>query len=100
MNSFEKYAHLYQNLYTLEAWFIWLSLWLQYIGYYACLLLGFVLILLLFIFPFMIVYGLIRSVKIKIVKKKNKQKIINQLKEEYKNTLDQFNKKSKKKKHK
>lgn len=100
MNSFEKYAHLYQNLYTIEAWFIWLSLWLQYIGYHICLLLGLTLVLLIFMFPFIVMYGLMRSVKIKIVKKKNKQKIINQLREEYKNTLHQFDKKSKKKKHK
>lgn len=99
MNSFEKYAHLYQNLYTLEAWFIWLSLWLQYIGYYVCLLLGFVLILFFFILPFIIFYGLINTVKIKVSKKKNKLKIVDKMKEEYKDTLDKFHKK-KKKKHK
>ena len=50
-------------------------------------------------FPFIVMYGLMRSVKIKIVKKKNKQKIVDKMKEEYKDTLDKFHKK-KKKKHK
>ncbi len=100
MNNFEKYAHLYENLYTLEAWFIWLSLWIQYIGYNIALLLGLLLILSLCFLPFMIFFGLINKIKIKIVKKKNKEKLVDKMKQEYKDTLDKFHKKTKKKKSK
>ena len=101
MNDFfEQYANLYQNKYTLEAWIIWISLWIQYIGYYICLYVGFLLLVLLCILPFFSLFGLAHSIKIKIKKdkeKKNQKKLKDQISKEYINTLDTF---KKKKKHK
>jgi hypothetical protein len=48
----------------------------------------------------MIFFGLINKIKIKIVKKKNKLKLVDKMKQEYKDTLDKFHKKTKKKKSK
>jgi hypothetical protein len=105
MSAFEKYAHLYQNLYSLEAWFIWLSLWAQYLGYYLCLLGGFFLLLFLAAAPVFIGLNLIRSVKIKIVsrqkKKKDREKAVRKMKDDYKKALENYTKRvKKKKKHK
>jgi hypothetical protein len=99
---FEQYASLYENRYTLEAWIIWASLWIQYIGYYVCLYIGFLLLVLLCILPFFSLFGLAHSIQIKIKKdkEKNKQKKYKEyIGKEYVNTLDGFNK-TKKKKHK
>jgi hypothetical protein len=95
---FEQYASLYENRYTLEAWIIWSSLWIQYIGYYVCLYIGFLLLVLLCILPFFSLFGLAHSIKIKIKKdkeKKKQKKLKEQIGKDYINTLDVFKKKKK-----
>jgi hypothetical protein len=98
---FEQYAYLYENQYTLEAWVIWISLYIQYTGYYICFYIGFLLFLCLCILPFLSFFGLIHSVKIKIKQKKQKKtfdQLQNKVQTDYIFTLDNFTKK--KKKHK
>jgi hypothetical protein len=102
MNDFfEQYRSLYENKYTIEAWILWISLWIQYIGYYMCFYAGFFLLLLLCVLPFFSVYGLFHSIKIKIKHKKQK-KLFDQFKHkiqtDYISTLDNFSKKKKKSK--
>jgi hypothetical protein len=95
----EKYQHLCFNN-GLEGWIIWLSLYIQYYGYYVCLYLGFLLLVALCIIPFFSLFGLIYSIKIKIkTNKDNKQKkkFKDNITKDYINTLDTF---KKKKKHK
>lgn len=99
---FEQYAHLYEGQYTLEAWTIWISLYIQYIGYYVCFYMGFMLLLCLCVLPFLGVFGLVHNVKIKIKQKKQKKifdQFKNKIQTDYISTLDNFTKK-KKKKHK
>ena len=97
MNDFfEQYRSLYENRYTLEAWVIWASLWIQYIGYYICLYTGFVLLICLVILPFISMFGIYHGVKIKIKThkdKKKQKKLKEQIGKDYINTLDTFKKK-------
>jgi hypothetical protein len=95
---FEQYRSLYENRYTLEAWVIWASLWIQYIGYYVCLYTGFILLICLVILPFISIFGIYHSIKIKIKKdkeKKKQKKLKEQIGKDYINTLDSFKKKKK-----
>ena len=104
MNDFfERYRPLYENRYTLEAWIVWASLYIQYWGYYVCLYLGFLLLICLCILPFISLFGIYHTVKIKIkTDKLNKQKknFKNYIEKEYISTLDNFTKKKKHKKKK
>lgn len=100
---FEYYEPLYRDTYTLEAWILWLSLWIQYIGYYVCLYGGFLLLIVMIILPIMSLTGLAGSIKIKLGDKKHKkhkekQKFEEKMRDNYINKLENITKK--KKKHK
>lgn len=106
---FETYAHLYEGNYSIESWIIWISLYIQYFGYYFCFYLGFAVLVMLTIAPFVGLAGLFYNIRIKIKHKKQKKleySIKNKMQNGYINTLDNIskkrkcnNKKKKKKKH-
>ena len=96
---FDYFEPMYKNLYTSEAWILWISVWILYIGYYICLYGGFLLLLVITAIPIFSLTGLIGGIKIKLKHKthKNKQKLEEQARDSYINRLESV---SKKKKHK
>ena len=99
ISIFDYFEPMYKNLYTLEAWILWTSVWILYIGYYICLYGGFLLLLVITAIPVFSLMGLIGGIKIKFKHKthKNKQKLEEQARDSYINRLESI---TKKKKHK
>ena len=99
VSIFDYFEPMYKNLYTLEAWILWASVWILYAGYYICLYGGLLLLIIVIIIPIFSLTGLIGDIKIKLKHKKhkNKQKLAEQARDSYINRLESV---SKKKKHK
>lgn len=95
----DYFKPMYQDLYTLEAWILWASVWILYVGYYICLYGGLLLLIIVTIISIFSLTGLIGGIKIKFKRKthKNKQKLEEQARDSYINRLESV---TKKKKHK
>lgn len=98
---FDYYKPLYENSYTLEAWVLWITVWMQYLGYYVCLYGGFLLLIVMAILPIISLTGLAASIKIKFgdkkhKKHKDKQQLEEKMRDSYINKLENVTKKKKK----
>jgi ABC-type bacteriocin/lantibiotic exporter with double-glycine peptidase domain len=98
---FDYFEPMYKNLYTLDAWTLWVCVWILYIGYYICLYGGFLLLVTIIIVPVLSLLGLVGNIKIKLTNKqqkkiKQKEKLEASMRDSYINRLENANKKRKK----
>lgn len=94
VSIFEYFEPMYQNLYTLEAWVLWASVWILYIGYYICLCIAFIMLAIIIVVPFLSLKEFVNcGIKIQFGNKKHKQKLSEKMRDNYINRLKMVTKK-------